>query len=149
MFLYCSKLCKFCLADSLIGRTIFKTLLVHIIWCKFLCRFFWSARLQNSCFFLKIRKEIGKAWRKSRTAAVSRRETHETLVLAVLFSFRPGGSKMSSSCQKIRSQLRPLCEFDKLGDCFRGRIARVMSARLESSNSKAVFSVASRPRVWE
>ena len=45
---------------------------------------------------------------------------------------------------KICSQLRPLCEFDALGDWFRGRIAHVIVCTwlriltLWSSNSKAV-----------
>ena len=37
-----------------------------------LISFFWSPRLQNSRFFLKIGKEIGKAWRKSPTRAIGR-----------------------------------------------------------------------------
>ena len=47
-------------------------------------------------------------------------------VFHTISSFRPGGSKMSSSCQESVHNLRPLCEFDTLGDWFWGRIARVI-----------------------
>ena len=56
-------------------------------------------------FFLKISNEIGKAWRKSlrraKRASLMRREKKNRLsVFHTMSSFRPGGSKMSSSCQK-------------------------------------------------
>ena len=61
-------------------------------------------------FFLKISKEIGKAWRKSLTrearephtpvARVRREKKNRLSVFHTMSSFRPGGSKMSSSCQK-------------------------------------------------
>ena len=60
-------------------------------------------------FFLKIGKEIGKAWRKSlvrsarashaRKACVARGKNRLS-VFRTISSFRPGGSKMSSCCQK-------------------------------------------------
>ena len=56
-------------------------------------------------FFLKIGKEIGKVWRKSLTRgkparACEAREKNGLSVFHTMSSFRPGGSKMSSSCQK-------------------------------------------------
>ena len=62
-------------------------------------------------FFLKISKEIGKAWRKNLTrakrASLTRpsgvggeRKKNRLSVFHTMSSFRPGGSKMSSSCQK-------------------------------------------------
>jgi len=56
-------------------------------------------------FFLKISKEIGKAWREARESHTPvgrvRRERKKRLsVFHTMRSFRPGGSKMSSSCQK-------------------------------------------------
>ena len=51
----------------------------YIAWC----------RLQNSRFFLKISKEIGKAWRKSLTrASLTRRERLSPVSLSV-FSLIP------------------------------------------------------------
>ena len=67
----------------------------------------FKTRLQNSRFFSpKISKEIGKAWRKSRARASHARRTCEARekkrlsVFHTMSSFRPGASKMSSSCQK-------------------------------------------------
>ena len=61
-------------------------------------------------FFLKISKEIGKACRKSLTrearephtpvGLVRREKKNRLSVFHTVSSFRPGGSKMSSSCQK-------------------------------------------------
>ena len=57
-------------------------------------------------FFLKISKEIGNAWRKSLMRAhtpvgrVRRERKNRLSVFHTMSSFRPGGSKMSSSCQK-------------------------------------------------
>ena len=75
--------------------------------------FFLSVTLSVDCktvgFFLKISKEIGKAWRKSLTRAqrasltvgrVRREKKNRLSVFHTTSSFRPGGSKMSSSCQK-------------------------------------------------
>ena len=58
------------------------------------------------------------------------------------------GQIFSENCRwmplKICSQLHPLCEFDTVGDWFRGRIVHLASnLDAVSSNSKAVFIVVS------
>ena len=63
----------------------------------------WTVKLSG--FFLKISKEIGKAWRKSLTREAREpltpyRKKNRLSVFHTMSSFRPGGSKMSSSCQK-------------------------------------------------
>ena len=67
-------------------------------------------------------------------------------------SFRPGGSKMSSSWQKTVHNLRPLCEFDTLGDWFRGRMLTTspQTSDIEASgisvNSRDMKSTESKPK---
>ena len=61
-------------------------------------------------FFLKISKEIGKAWPKSLTREARKPHTpvgrvrpekkNRLSIFHTMSSFRPRGSKMSSSCQK-------------------------------------------------
>ena len=52
-------------------------------------------------FFLKISKEISKAWREAPESCVwGERKKKRLSVFHTMSSFRPGGSKMSSSCQK-------------------------------------------------
>ena len=113
-------------------------------------------RLQNGRFFFpkSVKKSVKRGVRvlRARSArACEAREKNRLSVLHTMSSFWPGGLKMSSSCQKNCSQLHPLCEFDTLGDWFRGRIARVIVCTwlriltLYPVNSKANFSVVS---VW-
>ena len=94
------------------------------------------ARLQNSLvFFLKISKEIGKAWCKSLTRAKRASDARRACEgrgkkPTVRFSYNEfvptRRFKNVVELSKICSQLHPLCEFDTLGDWFRGRIARVI-----------------------
>ena len=72
------------------------------------------------------------------------REKNRLSVFHKTSSFRPGGSKMSSSCQNSVHN-STLCVFDTLGDWFRGSRVAHFSSNLDtvSSYSKAVFSVAS------
>ena len=73
------------------------------------------------------------------------REKNRLSVFHKTSSFRPGGSKMSSSCQNSVHN-STLCVFDTLGDWFRGSRVAHFSSNLDtvSSYSKAVFSVASQ-----
>ena len=89
--------------------------------CSVMCRL----DCKTVGFFLKISKEIRKACRKNLARAKREPHTPEGLqntpeghvrrerkkrlsVFHTMSSFRPGGSKMSSSCQKICLQLHPL-----------------------------------------
>ena len=77
-------------------------------------------------FFLKISKEIGKAWRKSLTRAKRephtpvgrvRREKNKPTVRFPYNEFVPTREfKTVVELSKICSQLRPLCESDTLGN---------------------------------
>ena len=81
-----------------------------------------KGRLQNSRFFLKISKEIGKAWRKSLTREARephtpvgrvRREKKKPTVRFPYNEFVPTrGFKNVVELSKICSQLRFLCEFE-------------------------------------
>ena len=77
-------------------------------------------------FFLKISKEIGKAWRKSFTRAKRASLTASEKKPTVRFPYNEfvptRGFKKVVELSKICSQLRPLCEFDTLGDWFRGAL---------------------------
>ena len=74
-------------------------------------------------FFLKISKEIGKAWRKSRRASEAR-EKKPTVRFPYNEFVPTRGFKNVDELSKICSQLHPLCEFDTLGDWFLGRTVR-------------------------
>ena len=83
-------------------------------------------------FFLTISKEIDKARRESLTRAkrASRACEAREKKLTVRFPYDElvpnRGFKYVVELSKICSQLRPLGEFDTLGDWFRGRIAGVI-----------------------
>ena len=68
-------------------------------------------------FFLKISKEIGKAWRKSLTRAKHAREKKPTVRFPYNEFVPTRGSKNVVELSKICSQLCPLCEFNRLG-CY-------------------------------
>ena len=83
----------------------------------------YVSRLQNSRFFLKISKEIGKAWRKSLTRAkraslraCEAREKKPTVRFPYNEFVPTRGFKNVVELSKICSQLRPLCQIDTLGD---------------------------------
>ena len=67
-------------------------------------------------FFLKISKEIGKAWRKSRRACEAR-EKKPTVRFPYNEFVPTRGFKNVVELSKICSQLHPLCEFDRLA-CY-------------------------------
>ena len=119
--------------------------------CKAVCLF---VDCKTSVFFSKsVKKSVKRGVRVLR--ARSARASHapqaceareEPTVRFPYNEFVPTrGFKNVVELSKFCSQLHPLCVFDTLGDWFRGRIAH-FSSNLDavSSNSKAVFSVASQ-----
>ena len=121
------KLCRIALLET--SRFPIRILDFSIIKSSFRAKGFWKNRNVRPTLIPPFSRLWSKSAKKSVRRGVRACEAREKKNTAVRFPYEfvpTRGFKNVVELSKICSQPHPLCEFDILGDWFRGRIARVI-----------------------